>query len=78
MMASNKAGADLGFALQPVADVVGSIVAGIEVDAFEVVRGGEARAAMLDLNRTDPAAMDARFLGLKPELEAAVRDHKAL
>lgn len=78
MMASNKAGADLGFALQPVADVVGSIVEGIEADAFEVVRGGEARAAMLDLNRTDPAAMDARFLGLKPALEAAVRDHSAL
>lgn len=78
MMASNKAGADLGFALQPVADVVGSIVEGIEADAFEVVRGGEARAAMLDLNRTDPAAMDARFLGLKLALEAAVRDHNAL
>jgi hypothetical protein len=43
-----------------------------------VVRGGEARAAMLELNRTDPAAMDARFLGLKPSLEAAVRDHSAL
>lgn len=78
MMASNKAGADLGFGLQPVADVVGSIVDGIEADAFEVVRGGEVRAAMLDLNRTDPAAVDARFLGLKPQLEAAVRDHTAL
>jgi hypothetical protein len=30
------------------------------------------------VNRTDPAAMDARFLGLKPSLEAAVRDHSAL
>ncbi|MFM9978497.1 MAG: SDR family NAD(P)-dependent oxidoreductase [Sphingomonadaceae bacterium] len=78
MMATNKADAGMGFALQPVADVVGSIVAGIEADAFEVVRGGEARAAMLDLNRTDPAAVDARFLGLKPALEAAVRDHSAL
>lgn len=78
MMATNKADAGMGFALQPVADVVGSIVAGIEADAFEVVRGGEARVAMLDLNRTDPAAVDARFLGLKPALEAAVRDHSAL
>lgn len=78
MMASNKAGADLGFGLQPVADVVASIVEGIEADAFEVVRGGEARAAMLDLNRTDPAAVDARFLGMKPQLEAALRDHSAL
>jgi short-subunit dehydrogenase len=78
MMASNKAGAELGFGLQPVADVVASVVEGIEADAFEVVRGGEARAAMLELNRTDPAAMDARFLRLKPSLEAAVRDHSAL
>lgn len=78
MMASNKAGADLGFGLQSVADVVGSIVEGIESDAFEVVRGGEARAAMLEANRSDPAAVDARFLGMKRELEAAVRDHSAL
>lgn len=78
MMGSNKAGADLGFALQPVADVVGSIVEGIEANAFEVVRGGERRAAMLDLNRTDPAAVDARFLEMKPRLETAVRDHDAL
>jgi len=78
MMATNKADAGMGFALQPVAEVVASIVEGIEADAFDVVRGGEARAATLDLNRTDPAAVDARFLGLKPTLEAAVRDHSAL
>jgi hypothetical protein len=36
------------------------------------------RAAMLDLNRTDPQAVDDRFLGMKAELEAAVRDHSAL
>jgi short-subunit dehydrogenase len=78
MMASNKAGADLGFGLQPVAEVVASIVAGIKADAFEVVRGGEARVELLRLNRDDPAAMDARFLDLKPGLEAAVRDHSAL
>lgn len=78
MMSSNKAGADLGFALQPVADVVGSIVDGMETGVFEVVRGGEARQAMLALNREDPAAMDARFLDMKPRLEAAVCDHSAL
>lgn len=78
MMASNKADASMGFALQPVAAVVGSIVEGMEADAFEVVRGGEARQAMLAQNRDDPAAVDARFLALKPQLEAAVRDHSAL
>ena len=78
MMATNKADAGMGFALQPVAEVVGSIVEGMEADVFDVVRGGEARAATLDLNRTDPAAVDARFLAIKAQLEAAVRDHDAL
>jgi short-subunit dehydrogenase len=78
MMATNRADAGMGFALQRVEDVVGSILEGIEANVFEVVRGGEMRAAMLDLNRTDPQAVDDRFLGMKAELEAAVRDHSAL
>jgi short-subunit dehydrogenase len=78
MMSTSRADASMGFALQPVADVVGSIIAGMEADAFEVVRGGEVRQAMLAQNRDDPAAVDARFLALKPQLEAAVRDHNAL
>ncbi len=78
MMTTSRADASMGFALQKVEDVVGSIVAGMEADAFEVVRGGEVRQAMLAQNRDDPAAVDARFLALKPQLEAAVRDHNAL
>lgn len=78
MMATSRADASMGFAAQPVEAVVGSILEGIAADAFEVVRGGEARAAMLALNRDDPAAIDARFLAMKAEFEAAVRDHKAL
>jgi short-subunit dehydrogenase len=78
MMSTSRADASMGFALQPVADVVGSIIAGMEADTFEVVRGGEVRQAMLAQNRDDPAAVDARFLALKPQLEAAVRDHNAL
>lgn len=37
-----------------------------------------ARAQMIALNRTDPRAVDARFLALKPALEQAVQDHGAL
>jgi hypothetical protein len=65
----------MGFALQPVARSSASIIEGMEADAFEVVRGGETRRAMLAQNRDDPAAVDARFLALKPRLEEAVRDH---
>ena len=78
MMQSNRAGADLGFSREPASTVADAIVEGIEADAFEVIRGGEARALMIALNRDDPAAVDERFLGLKPALEEAVKDHSAL
>jgi uncharacterized oxidoreductase len=43
-----------------------------------VIRGGEARTQMIALNRENPSALDDRFLGLKPALEEAVKDHSAL
>jgi uncharacterized oxidoreductase len=48
------------------------------MDAFEVVRGGETRDKMIALNRENPAAVDQRFLDLKPALAQAVRDHSAI
>jgi short-subunit dehydrogenase len=78
MMKSNRAGPDLGFSREPASAVANAIVEGIEADAFEVVRGGEARAQMIALNRDNPAAVDERFLGLKLALEEAVKDHSAL
>lgn len=78
MMKSNRAGPELGFSREPASAVAEAIVDGIEVEAFEVIRGGEARAQMIALNRDDPAAVDERFLGLKPALEEAVKDHSAL
>jgi len=78
MMATSQAGPEVGFNKEPAAAVAAAIVEGIEADAMEVVRGGEARAKMVALNRDDPGALDERFLGLKPALEAAVRNHDAL
>ena len=78
MMASNRAGADLGFSREPAAAVAAAIVEGIETNAFEVIRGGAKRAEMIALNRENPAAVDEQFLGRKEALEAAVRDHTAL
>jgi len=78
MMQSNRAGPELGFAREPAADVAAAVVEGIEEGAFEVIRGGETRTKMIAMNRDDPAAVDARFLGLKPALEEAVKDHSAL
>lgn len=78
MMATSQAGPELGFNKEPAAAVAAAIVEGIEADAMVVVRGGEARAKMVALNRDDPGALDERFLGLKPALAAAVRNHDAL
>lgn len=78
MMQSNCAGPELGFSREPASAVAGAMVEGIETGAFEVIRGGEARAQMIALNRDHPAAVDERFLGLKLALENAVKDHSAL
>ena len=40
--------------------------------------GGETRANMIAMNRENPAALDQRFLDLKPVLAEAVKDHSAL
>ena len=78
MMKSNRAGPELGFGREPASAVAEAIITGIRADAFDVVRGGEARDKMIALNRDDPAAIDQRFLGIKPALAEAVRDHSAL
>jgi len=78
MMSTSRAGPDLGFVKEPASAVALAIVEGIGSGALEVVRGGEARAKMVALNREDPAALDRRFQGLKPALAEAVRDHSAL
>jgi short-subunit dehydrogenase len=78
MMKSNRAGPELGFSREPASAVAEAIVDGIEAKTFEVIRGGEARAQMIALNRDNPTAVDERFLGLKPALEEAVKDHSAL
>ena len=78
MMKSNRAGPELGFSREPAAAVADAIIEGIEAAVFEVIRGGETRAQMIALNRDNPAAVDERFLGLKPALEEAVKDDSAL
>ncbi len=78
MMKSNRAGPELGFSREPASAVADAIVEGVETGAYDVIRGGEARAKMIAHNRDDPAAVDERFLGLKPALEEAVKDHSAL
>ena len=78
MMQSSKAGPELGFTREPADAVANALIEGIETNSLEVIRGGEARAKMIAANRDDPAAIDERFLTMKPALEEAVSDHSAL
>jgi uncharacterized oxidoreductase len=78
MMRSSRAGPELGFTREPASVVALAVIEGIEQNAIEVIRGGEARAKMIILNLQDPAALDKRFLDLKPALAEAVRDHSSL
>jgi len=78
MMASSCAGPELGFNREPAAAVAQALIDGIEANAIQVLRGGEARARMIETNRNDPEALDDRFFSLKADLEAAVRGHSAL
>ena len=78
MMKTNRAGPELGFGREPASAVADATVDGIEAEAFEVIRGGDARAQMIALNRDNPAAIDERMLSMKPALEDAVKDHSAL
>lgn len=78
MMASNRAGPELGFTREPASAVADATIAGMEEASFEVIRGGESRTKMIALNREDPGALDKRFADLKPALLQAVRDHSAL
>jgi short-subunit dehydrogenase len=78
MMATNKAGADVGFSLESAEAVAEAIVDGIKNQAIAVVRGGPERQALIDLNRRDPQAVDARFLKIKAAFEQGVKSHDAM
>lgn len=78
MMSTNRAGPELGFVRESADDVALALVEGLERRAFEVVRGGDARMAMVRVNQETPDILDKRFEELKPALAEAVRDHSAL
>jgi short-subunit dehydrogenase len=78
MMATSKAGPELGFARETPEAVADALVCALERGEAEVIRGGELRLAMIAANRDRPGDVDERFRSLKPQLEEAVADHRAL
>jgi short-subunit dehydrogenase len=78
MMRTNRAGAELGFVRESPADVAAAIVDALKNGKREVVRGGEARLALIVANRDDPEAVDDRFRSMKAAFEAAVSEHRSM
>ena len=78
MMETSKATAEHGFDDESPEGVAAATVAGMIDGSLSVVRGGQTRAHMIALNRSDPAAIDQLLAGRKPELEKAVADHSSL
>ena len=78
MMATTRAGADLGYALQPVAEVAAEIVTGLEERKIDINTQPPERRAMEELNARDPLAVDAALGSKLAELRAAVSSHRSI
>jgi uncharacterized oxidoreductase len=78
MMATSRAGPELGFARETPEAVADSLVVGLENGDREVIRGGDMRRDMIIANRERPGDVDERFRALKSQLEEAVAGHRSL
>ncbi|WP_439386817.1 hypothetical protein [Amycolatopsis lexingtonensis] len=77
-MATTRAGADLGYGLRPVDEVVAEIVAGLEERRIDINTQLPERRAMQELNAGDPLAVDAALAPKLAELRAAVSTHRSI
>ena len=68
-MKTSLAGAAHGFSREPADAVAQAIVAAIEAEAIEFIRGDENRLKMVQLNWSEPETLDDRFAALKLSLE---------
>jgi short-subunit dehydrogenase len=78
MMASQNAGAELGWGRRPLDDVIADLIAALEAGEHEINTAPAGRRAMQQLNITDPMAVDAALATGLEALELAVRDHRSI
>jgi short-subunit dehydrogenase len=78
MMASNHAGADLGYTRETPELVAEALIDGLVSSQREVIRANEVRLAMVAANRDRPEEIDERFRSLKAKMEEAVSGHSAM
>lgn len=78
MMASQNAGAELGWDRRPLADVITELIAALASGEHEINTAPAGRREMQRLNLTDPLAVDAALAPMLDDLELAVRDHRSI
>lgn len=78
MMASQNAGADLGWGRRPLDEVIAELVVALEAGEHEINTAPASRRQMQQLNITDPMAVDAALAPTLEALELAVRDHRSI
>ncbi|MBB6373802.1 hypothetical protein BKA01_001024 [Pseudonocardia eucalypti] len=78
MMATTRAGADLGYALRPVDQVAAEILAGLEERRIDINTQLPERREMEYLNARDPLALDAALAPKLGALRAAVSTHRGI
>jgi short-subunit dehydrogenase len=78
MMATTRAGSDLGYGLRPVEEVAAEIIVGLEEHRIDINTQLPERRAMEILNARDPLAVDAALAPKLAELRAAVSTHRSI
>lgn len=78
MMASQNAGASLGWDRRPLEDVIEDLFADLENGEHEINTAPAGRREMQVLNASDPMAVDAAIAPTLEALELAVRDHRSI
>jgi short-subunit dehydrogenase len=78
MMATTRAGADLGYALRPVDQLAAEIVTGLEERRIDINTQIPERRAMEELNAREPLAVDAAIAPKLAQLRAAVSTHRSI
>lgn len=78
MMASQSAGADLGWERRPLDEVITDLITALGAGEHEINTAPTSRRAMQQLNITNPLAVDASLAPGLEALELAVRDHRSI
>ena len=78
MMASQHAGAELGWGRRSLDDVITDLIVALEAGEHEINTSPEHRREMQALNVSDPLAVDEALAPSLSALELAVRDHRSI